>query len=488
MAQAASEERTFTVGDRVQSKDGKRATVRYVGDIQGATPIEGWVGVEWDDKDRGKHDGVAYGNRYFTCPSSTGASFLRPDKLDQGLSFQDVVLLKYASQQSRSANTEMTFREQAEGKAAVVVQLVGKEKLEAFMAKLKHLETITLQESGICSAGDAEWTAANLPNVTRLDLSGNLIASFDVITEITSHLPKLEALVLTGNLLTAWTPPPRPMGCLRALILNATGVTWPQVQQFSQALSDLEELHLCANGISQCSDTAPWPNLRLLNLEHNCVSQWDNVVSLGRLPSLRCLNLNDNLLTQLSPPEVGSFAQLNSLLLGGNAIGQWSSVDAVDLFPSVSDLRLKGNTLFESLGQSAARQQVVARVAKLTSLNGGVVRDRERDDAERWYIRFCVQTAPAPDKVDPALHPRFSALVDKLGAPAVDAATSAAGQRPGTGMLVVTLRSNAAASVTKPPTEKKLPSTLTVAAVKKLCEQLYRLDPAKQNIFHRHPV
>ena len=45
--------------------DGQRATVRYVGAVP---PTEGeWLGVEWDDPARGKHDGSSGRVQYFTC-------------------------------------------------------------------------------------------------------------------------------------------------------------------------------------------------------------------------------------------------------------------------------------------------------------------------------------------------------------------------------------------------------------------------------------
>ena len=51
---------SFAVGDRVQI-DGKNASVRYVGSIDGQDGI--WVGLEWDDESRGKHDGSHLGKR-----------------------------------------------------------------------------------------------------------------------------------------------------------------------------------------------------------------------------------------------------------------------------------------------------------------------------------------------------------------------------------------------------------------------------------------
>lgn len=52
------------VGARIQiGKD--RATVLYVGEIEG-TKGE-WLGIEWDDPTRGKHDGLFQDTRYFNC-------------------------------------------------------------------------------------------------------------------------------------------------------------------------------------------------------------------------------------------------------------------------------------------------------------------------------------------------------------------------------------------------------------------------------------
>ena len=53
-------------GDRL-SYDGAVCTVRYVGEVAGTSGS--WIGVEWDDSARGKHDGSHKGHRYFTCKS-----------------------------------------------------------------------------------------------------------------------------------------------------------------------------------------------------------------------------------------------------------------------------------------------------------------------------------------------------------------------------------------------------------------------------------
>jgi tubulin-specific chaperone E len=40
-------------------------TIKYVGEVDGSSGI--WLGVEWDDPSRGKHDGIKDGKKYFSC-------------------------------------------------------------------------------------------------------------------------------------------------------------------------------------------------------------------------------------------------------------------------------------------------------------------------------------------------------------------------------------------------------------------------------------
>ncbi len=55
---------TNHIGQRL-SFDGAICTVRYIGEVVGTSGA--WLGVEWDDPVRGKHDGSHKGTRYFQC-------------------------------------------------------------------------------------------------------------------------------------------------------------------------------------------------------------------------------------------------------------------------------------------------------------------------------------------------------------------------------------------------------------------------------------
>lgn len=62
MTDVRSNIKSITVGLRV-SVGMYFGVVRYIGPILGTESI--WVGVEWDDSSRGKHDGIHDGIRYF---------------------------------------------------------------------------------------------------------------------------------------------------------------------------------------------------------------------------------------------------------------------------------------------------------------------------------------------------------------------------------------------------------------------------------------
>ena len=58
------------------------ACPRYIGPVKGQEGT--WVGVEWDDASRGKHDGSTGGVKYFSCESGDNAgSFIRAEKVGQ---------------------------------------------------------------------------------------------------------------------------------------------------------------------------------------------------------------------------------------------------------------------------------------------------------------------------------------------------------------------------------------------------------------------
>lgn len=76
------------IGSRVEDLEGFKATIRYTGPVAAAkNQKDTWLGVEWDDESRGKHDGSCVDSsgvfhRYFECKMGSG-SFVKPSKVSK---------------------------------------------------------------------------------------------------------------------------------------------------------------------------------------------------------------------------------------------------------------------------------------------------------------------------------------------------------------------------------------------------------------------
>ena len=70
--------------------EGTKGTVMYEGSVEGTKGS--WLGVEWDDPSRGKHDGTHAGVSYFKAKGPNSASFIRETKANFGKSFMRCVV------------------------------------------------------------------------------------------------------------------------------------------------------------------------------------------------------------------------------------------------------------------------------------------------------------------------------------------------------------------------------------------------------------
>ena len=130
----------FIVGQRAQDLDGFKGTVRYLGPVAASkNASESWVGVEWDDKTRGKHDGSCVDSqgtfhRYFECEMGAG-SFVKPSKLKPRYGFFDALKDRYvemaAEQIARNNILPDCFVSTASG-AQKSIEFVGELKIRKY--------------------------------------------------------------------------------------------------------------------------------------------------------------------------------------------------------------------------------------------------------------------------------------------------------------------------------------------------------------------
>ncbi|QCD77265.1 kinesin family member 1/13/14 [Vigna unguiculata] len=488
----------FWVGERVHALGDPRriGTVKYVGPVEGYSDT--WVGVDWDNGE-GKHDGSMNGVRYFHAKSERSGSFVRPHNLNQGISLLEALESRYKSDSTKDEEDEMYVLSTSNQR--VSVQLLGKDQIQDKLRRFEELTSVSLSYMGISSPGTPSHINNTVPNIKELDLTGNLLSEWKDVGTICEQLPALRTINLSNNLMSPYKTNLPILKIIQVLVLNNTGVDWEQVELLRQSLTTIEELHIMGNNISRIlpgssSMVQGFDYLRLLNLENNCIDEWNEIVKLSQLRCLEKLYLNKNCLSSLFYPANNEqyeteitcykpFQNLCRLLLGNNNIGDLASIDSLNLFPNLVDIRLSENPITDPRRGGVARFVLVARLANVQILNGSEVTPRERKDSEIRYVRLVItrlQTSPEEIKQHPRLYElkKIHGIEDER-----PSSGTTVPQTISSGLLSITLNCVGASMGEKPPLTKKLPATTTVGKLKSLCESFFKLKSMKLKLYLR---
>nr|GEV60420.1 tubulin-folding cofactor E [Tanacetum cinerariifolium] len=453
-------------------------TVRYIGQVSGYSG--NWVGVEWDNHQ---------------------ASFARPHNLTPGVSFLEALDLRYRTSSTKQEEDEMYVLSASNKR--VNVELVGKSKIEDILGKFEELPGASLSYLGVSSPGDPVQISKTLPNLKELDLSGNLLSEWQDVDAICSGLPALTALNLTNNLMSNDVVAMSHLKNLRLLVINNAAIKWSQIEVLKDSLCAIEELHLMGNKMRDITPASSkmlqgFDSLRLLNLEDNYISDWGEILKLSQLKCLEQLHLNKNNIEHIwypaadelpysseSPDEsYKPFQNLCCLLIGGNKIEDVASVDALNSYPSLVDVRCSDNPATDPKRGGIARFALIARLAKVKTLNGSEITPRERKESEIRYVRLVMSKPHQNMDEIKRLHPRFTELKAFHGIEDVRPSNGPTGpQKMASGLIAVTLKCVGPSIGEKPPVTKKLPATTTVGKLKTLCESFFKLKSIKPILY-----
>jgi len=191
------------------------------------------------------------------------------------------------------------------------------EELHFSLNKLQKFDT-DHNEKGVSTSMESEWERLALlfPSLRVLNLTENEIDDWTQVSYF-KCLPRLEQLLLSQNKIAniqAPTPPqtpPAPSGAKRA-VKSSSGTST------SSTISDSDSPHI-----------------------HFSAADY--------------------------------FPQLKVLFLDNNRISDWSSVDALNQISSLRSLRLRWNPINETVSAAVSRIIVTARLPALTLLNGSEV-------------------------------------------------------------------------------------------------------------------
>ncbi|EMD01182.1 hypothetical protein BAUCODRAFT_200124 [Baudoinia panamericana UAMH 10762] len=430
----------YYVGQRLSLRS-QTCTVRYVGAVEGKSGE--WLGVEWDDTTRGKNAGTVEGSTYFRCwsKSATAASFIRPNQQwDKPSSFLQALKEKYVL-----PNVGLSIHAQgAIYFSSKQAEEVGFEKFAARQAELRGIRTLVLDRMRIRHSpsedGDSNEITALCGEVTELDISGNLFETFEEVQLLCRCLPKLRSLTADANRLCkldALGGRDHSLATIKALSLGNVLLDWDAVVVKVLALicPNLEALTASNNEWTHATVRLALSKLRLLELSGN------EFVSLSDVSCVAGSNVETLLLRKCNVSAVWSqassehqlaYTSVTELDIRDNHIEDWFFFDElITMCPNLRHLRSAGNPLYtlskrydgKELAAEDCYMLTIARLPGLCSLNYSTITEKDRLNADVFYLNLIVAEAaastPAARPAVLARHPRFAALCAEYGEPTI---------------------------------------------------------------------
>lgn len=314
---------------------------------------------------------------------------------------------------------------------------VGFGKFSQRQAKLQGIHVLVLEHMRIKhTAGlrgdDREEIQRICGHITRLDVSGNLFETLAEIVDLCSLFPKLQSLTLDGNrFMTKDRSASAVLPTVRTLSLSDTLLTTPELSDVLRLFPSLQTLTHTSNALTTFTLPTPCDHLTTLDLSSNNLASLSSIESLlSHAPVLETLNLNNNDISALSPATLPK--TLHTLHLANNAISTFAHLDALrTTLPSLRHLRVTGNPLYTDL-RSATNTPLtaedgymltIARLPALSTLNFSRIGDKERLNAETYYLgQIAAELEIAGDGGREEVlerHPRWEELCEEYGEPVV---------------------------------------------------------------------
>ncbi|XP_049581503.1 tubulin folding cofactor E-like a isoform X3 [Syngnathus scovelli] len=265
--------------------------------------------------------------------------------------------------------------------------------------RLNLPSVLVLNGCGITKAGDQSEIAAFCAHVMELDLSHNNFQDWHEVLSL--------GMTLEPQCAEAFSR-------VRRLVLNNTQVSWDTVMLLTREIPELEELFLCLNEYSGVrAASVVCPSLRLLHITDNNLLDWGEVRKFGSMfPGLDTLVMANNNLASIKDSKdilQRLFPNLRSINLHNSGLNRWEDIEKLNFFPKLEEVRLQGIPLLQTYTNKERRSLMIAQLPSISHLNGSLVTESEREDAERFFIRYHLH---CPEEELPR---RYHCLVNKYG-------------------------------------------------------------------------
>lgn len=364
---------------------GQRGTIRYIGTLEGRGKRM-WLGIEWDEVGRGRHDGTADGRRYFTTRKEGAGTFLKAEKLER----RGVYLIEGVWRRYMEEAGDMGYRKEKHvlgGVGGVVEFRVGE-----FGGRIEGLERVDV--GGMCVGRVGKGVGDLLKGLRELRVARSLFEDITAVGEILDEFERLEVLDLGGNVLKGFCKGEGEMhGKLKELIMNGCEVSVEGVGGVCRRAGNLREVRVYGCGLGGLEVwKGRMQRVEVLDLDRNCVGWGDVVEVLGKMESLRVLYLSGNGLRDCEVGFEGRFERLEKLSLAENELEGWRVVEGLRRVRGLKWLRLSRNGIMEKEVEGVTGRMVaIGRLGGLEVLDGSCIEKDERVYAERRYLGVVIE-------------------------------------------------------------------------------------------------
>lgn len=405
-------EAAVKVGDRIEYKKA-RGYVRYIGQLPGKDKL--WVGIDWDDANRGLHDGSYKDISYFSAHSATSGSFVSASKLGQGGRRSIVDAIKLRVQAFDDSVSRPKEPQELRTKSAIDVSSLGVASPVSFSETeigivCKSIVNFWIAQALLSDFKDVHFLLDQLVSLRTLDVSRNFFASF----------PHSQT-------------PLRPTN-LQRLDMNGCNVKIRALYDVCGRCPELRELRLYNNGINSLiledlkfSDVIQ--TVKTIDLGGNNIPFREICEVLGTLPKLEELFLIENNVDGSQGVETdGLFPVLHRLCVSDNPLRNWELITSLLRIPSLTSLMATDTPLTVderrldeiALDDDAlfSRHGIIGRLPKLKKLHGSEIDDDERMYSEKRYLLIeCMPALKGGLTLEDVekLHPRIVELADMYG-------------------------------------------------------------------------
>jgi len=444
------------------------ASIRWRGKL-GNNPST-WLGLEYDNEEKGKHSGVFKGEQKFqTYFSDESGSFMKQEALEKMKTLPRKTILEALREDYPDFFTDgdREFELEKIDMGGRIVESVG------IGYRKKKLKVVGLQHKHVTDVDDfvkkaEKWDYDWAESVKEVNLSQNFIRDVKRTVELIKKLFKnVNVLSLDGNPLDFESFRGADMSDFIEIRLNSTGVTLKNLETVLGVCSNLKEIHLEKNLFEDHSWTfSTATNIETVYFSFNECPSIPSWLAIA-FPICKELTLNFTGLTDKIFESRFEMPLLDTLSLMYNKLSDVHVFDKLhQLFPRLSHLHVGKNEF--TMKKESLRQIAIAKIPTLTNFNRSDNLPRERKESEIDYLRLYFKEYAS----NPSLHPRYKHLESihgKLSIEEVDI------KQKKSVLLHLVLES----SENQIRKQKKIPVTMNIQKLKLLAQKLFKItsDP-----------